>query len=341
MIGRAEIERRARELGFDDVRFAAVAPTPRREAFEHWLDAGMHGELSYLEDTRAVRLDPRVREAGAQSVILLSLGHAWKRPPHPGGRAGRVARYAWGRDYHNLIGKRLAKLKKQLRGAGVQVFGGVDTAPVVERAWAEAAGIGVFGKNTMVFRPGVSSWFFLAALVVDLPLEPDAPVARDHCGSCVRCLAGCPTQAFYGPYQLDARRCIAYWTIEVRGPSPPELRPGFSDWVFGCDVCQEVCPHNHHPPDPTEPDFLPRHAWLDLDEVLASDDDALLERFRGTPLRRPGAAGLKRNAAVVLGNLGDPEGLPVLHDHGLTHASEVVRSTAAWAIERLHRISRR
>lgn len=246
-----------------------------------------------------------------------------------------VARYAWGRDYHNLIGKRLKKLRRALRERGIQSFGGVDTAPIVERSWAQAAGLGVVGKNAVLFRPGTTSWWFLAALVVDAEVEPSVPDTRDACGSCSRCLVACPTDAFPAPRVLDARRCISYWTIEAAGCPPESLRAGFGRWVFGCDVCQEVCPHNHHPPDPTEPDFLPRHAWLDLDELLATPDDLLDERFTGSPLRRPRPHGLKRNAAIVLGNLADPGGLAVLHDHGLTHPHPAVQEASAWAIRRL------
>jgi epoxyqueuosine reductase len=332
---RDRIERWAAELGFSAVAVAAIGPTPQGQRATDWLAAGHHGDMDWLERTHAVRLDPRVRMPDAKAVVLLSLTHAWRRPPDPGGRTGLVARYAWGRDYHNLIGKRLKKLRRRLREIGVQSFGGVDTAPIIERAWAARAGLGVVGKNGMLFVPGSHSWHFLAAIVIDHAVDADPPVPIDACKACTRCLVGCPTDAFVRPTVLDARRCIAYWTIEARDLAPERLRPSFGRWVFGCDVCQEVCPHNHHPPDPTEPDFLPRHAWLDLDEVLATPDDALDARFTGTPLRRPGPHGLKRNAAVVLGNLGDPGGLAVLHDHGLTHAHPVVREASRWAIARL------
>jgi epoxyqueuosine reductase len=339
MDARARIAALAEDLGFTAVRFASIAdgprPTPHAAELSSWLAAGNHADMDWLERTAEVRIDPRVRMPDAKSVVVLGLGHGWKRPPDPGGRAGLVARYAWGRDYHNLIGKRLKKLRKALRGDGIQSFGGVDTAPILERAWAVASGIGVLGKNAVVFQPGRSSWGFLAALVLDVALEPDPPIGRDHCGTCTRCLVACPTAAFDGPYRLDARRCISYWTIEANALAPADLLPGFGRWVFGCDVCQEVCPHNHHPPDPTEPDFLPRHAWLDLDELLATPDDALMERFIGTPLRRPGAAGLKRNAAVALGNLGDDGAIDTLERYGLTHDAAVVQAAARWAIGQL------
>ncbi len=332
---RATIERLARELGFGAVGFAPVGTTPYHDELDRWLERGFHADMAWLERTHPVRLDPRRRMPEARTVVMLGLNHGWRRPPHPGGRAGMVARYAWGRDYHNLIGKRLKKLRRALREAGIRSFGGVDTAPIVERAWAERAGLGVIGKNCVLFVPGRFSWWFLAALVIDVPVQADRPLERDHCGSCTRCLTSCPTDAFRGPRQLDARRCISYWTIEAKGLAPEALLPSFGSWVFGCDRCQEVCPHNHHPPDPTEVDFQPRHAWLDLDELLRSSDEALDRRFLGTPLRRPRPHGLKRNAAVVLGNLGDAGALPVLHDHGLRHPHPVVREASRWAIARL------
>ncbi len=339
MSARARIEALATDLGFTAVRFASIAtdprPTPYADAFSSWLDAEKHADMDWLARTAEVRLDPRVRMPEAKSVVVLGLGHGWNRPPDPGGRTGLVARYAWGRDYHNLIGKRLKKLRRALREDGIASFGGVDTAPVLERSWATASGLGALGKNAVVFTPGSSSWGFLAALVLDVAIEPDPPIERDHCGTCTRCLVACPTRAFDGPYRLDARRCISYWTIEADDLAPESLLPGFGRWVFGCDVCQEVCPHNHHPPDPTEPDFLPRHAWLDLDELLATPDEALMERFIGTPLRRPKARGLKRNAAVALGNLGDDGAIETLERYGLAHDDAVVNRAATWAIRRL------
>jgi epoxyqueuosine reductase len=318
--------------GFAHVRFASIAPTPHGEAFRAWLDAGHHAGLPWLETGVDVRLDPRLRLPEARTAMVLAIEHHHRRPPDPGGRTGLVARYAWGRDYHNLIGKRLKKLRRALDEAGIQSWGGVDTAPILERSWATAAGLGFSGKSSVQIVPARTSWMFLAVLFVSAEAEPDAPL-RDHCGRCTRCLVGCPTDAFPAPHVLDARRCIAYWTIEAKGLPPPELRPRFGRWVFGCDVCQEVCPHNAAPPDPEEDDLLPRHAWLDLDELLLTPDDAVLERFTGTPLRRPGAVGLKRNALIVLGNLGDAGAEPAVA-HTLTHPDPIVRDAAAWCLSR-------
>jgi epoxyqueuosine reductase len=284
---------------------------------------------------RDPRVDPRARATWARTALVLAVHHHHLRPPDPGGRTGLVARYAWGRDYHNVVGKRLERLQRRLREEGIRCWGGVDTAPIVERAWADAAGLGFSGKNTVQILPGTSSWMFLAVLFVDAEAEPDLPVVRDHCGSCSRCLVACPTGAFAGPRDLDAGKCISYWTIEARDLAPAELLPGFGRWVFGCDVCQEVCPHNHAPPEMGEDPFLPRHAFLDLDELVASPDDALLERFTGTPLRRPGAVGLKRNALVALGNLGDVGAADVIRRNALDHPAAVVRAAATWALSRL------
>lgn len=324
----------AHELRFSAVRFARVGPTPRHDVYTAWLAAERNGEMSWLEQGRMVRGDPRIRLPEARTAMVLAVEHHHVRPPDPGGRTGMVARYAWGRDYHNLVGKRLKKLRSRLDALGIEAWGGVDTAPILERAWAAEAGLGFSGKNCVAILPARTSWMVLAVLFLAAEVPPDPPLG-DHCGSCVRCLKACPTDAFVGPRSLDARRCIAYWTIESRSLAPRELRAGFGRWFFGCDVCQEVCPHNHGPPDPEEDDLLPRHAWVDLDAILASSDDALTTTYNGTPLRRPGPAGLKRNAALVLGNLGDDGAVDGLRTHGLGHADPLVRAAAIWALDRL------
>ncbi|MEQ1501842.1 MAG: tRNA epoxyqueuosine(34) reductase QueG [Myxococcota bacterium] len=323
----------ARDAGFRITRFTPVRPTPHAAFLDTWLARGRAASMAWIARGRDVRADPRVRVPWARTALLLAVEHHHRRPPDPGGRTGWVARYAWGRDYHNLVGKRLKKLGAALDAHGIRSWGGVDTAPILERAWAEAGGLGFAGKNTLQIAPGRTSWMLLAVLFVDVDVPGDPPLG-DHCKACTRCLVACPTAAFVGPRELDAARCISYWTIEARGLPPVELRPGFGRWVFGCDRCQEVCPHNHHPPDPDEDDLLPRHPYLDLDWVVSSPDDVLLERFTGTPLRRPGAVGLKRNALIVLGNLGDRDGIPAVRG-ALAHPSEVVRDAARWALDRL------
>lgn len=324
----------AHARGFAAVRLASVGPTPHGEQYARWVERGSHGEMAYLARDVDKRLDPRVYMPEARTALALGVPYPSHRPPDPGGRTGLVARYAWGRDYHNLVGKALKKLIRDLRESGLRAWGGVDTAPIIERAWASAAGLGVTGKSCVQFLPGRTSWMFLAVVFVDAELEPDPPIATDHCKSCTRCLDACPTGAYRGAWDLDARRCIAYWTIEAKGLAPRELRPLFGRWSFGCDVCQEVCPHNHDPDESTHPDLAPRTPYLDLDAVLAASDEALVEQFTGTPLRRPGGDGLKRNALITLGNLGDVDGLASV-ERGRHHESPVVRAAAAWASGRL------
>ena len=325
----------ARGAGFSAVRFTQVGErAPRAEAYLKWLEDGHHADLEYMQRSVDVRCDARERLATIQTAVALGLSYHHVAPPDPGGRTGRVARYAWGRDYHNLIGKRLRKLRRAMWAAGIDSWGGVDTPPVLERAWAEAAGLGFSGKNTLQILPGSTSWFFLAVLFIDAACEPDPPLGSHHCGRCRRCLDGCPTNAFPAPRVLDTARCISYWTIEARGLPPRDLREHFGRWVFGCDDCQDVCPHNHAPPTSLERDFQPRNAWLDLDEIVTAEDEELLARFIGTPLRRPKAAGLKRNALLALGNLRDPEGIPAART-ALAHPAPVVRAAAVWALHRM------
>ena len=323
----------AADLGFT-VRFTPVGPTPWIAWYDRWIASGHHGDMHYLERGRDTRSDPRTRLSTVRTTMVLAIQHHHRRPPDPGGRTGMVARYAWGRDYHNLVGKRLRKLRRRLDEAGIASWGGVDTAPILERAWASAAGMGFTGKNSVQIIPAKTSWVFLAVLFLDVDVEPDRAILRDHCGTCRRCLDVCPTNAFLRERELDARRCISYWTIESRGLAPADLRPGFGRWLFGCDLCQEVCPHNAGADEGEEQDLAPRHAWLDLDEILQTPDHKLMERFLGTPLRRPRAAGLKRNALVVLGNLRDPGGLPSLL-LGAEHPEPVVRAAAVWALGQL------
>ena len=333
---RAEIEVLAHELGFAHLRVARVGPTPHGDHFRGWVADGHHADMHWLDKDPDTRLDPRTREESVRSAIVLAVEHAHRAAPDPGGLTGRVARYAWGRDYHNLIGKRLRKLRRALRERGVRSWGGVDTAPILERSWAAAAGLGFSGKNSVQIWPASTSWMFLAVVFVDLELPADTPLP-DHCGRCTRCLSSCPTDAFVGPRTLDARKCISYWTIESKLLPPRDLRAAFGRWIFGCDDCQEVCPHNTTPPPPVEQDFIGPNAWIDLPALLHTKDDALLERFRGTPIRRPGAEGLKRNAAIALGNSGSDAAIPALH-LALQHPSDVVQGAALWALGRLHAI---
>jgi epoxyqueuosine reductase len=269
---------------------------------------------------------------------MLAMNYRTSGPPDaPQPGQGRVARYAWGRaDYHTVIRSRLKILADFLHACrpGCTTRGVVDTAPLLERDFARLAGLGWFGKNTMLINKRRGSWLFLAALLTDIDLPPDAPHETAHCGTCTRCLDACPTQAFPQPYVLDATRCISYLTIELRGqPIPAELREGVGDWLFGCDVCQEVCPWNRKAPQSAELAFVPAAdlAPADCLELLALDERQFRQRFDGTALSRPGRAGLLRNACLVLGNTGDGRAVPALR-RALTDESPLVRGAAAWAL---------
>ncbi len=335
-----QLARAARALGFARMGVARAEPLAEEaERLQAWLAAGRQGEMAWMERTADVRADPR--HAGmlpsARSVVVLAAPYA--RDPAPvGPTPGRVARYARGRDYHNVLQKRARKLAALLREAGDEARVAVDTLPVLERAWAQRAGVGFVGKSCCLIVPGLGSHVLLAVLVTSAELEPDAPM-RERCGSCTLCLDACPTGAFVGPYELDARRCISYLTIELRGPIPEPLRAPMGDWVFGCDACQDVCPFNRTalpPPEVTEP-FAPGVRWdgLGAEDLLRMDEDAFARRFEGSPVRRPGREGMARNAAVVLGNGGDRRHLPVLREAAERDPSPVVRESARWAVGRL------
>jgi epoxyqueuosine reductase len=274
-----------------------------------------------------------------QSVVTVAVPHAADAPPFAAeGRYGRVARYAWGRDYHDVILPRLRALADTLveAGFGTRRKVACDHSPLLERAASARAGLGFVGKNTCLIRPRHGSWWFLAEILLDVPLPATPATADRHCGTCRDCLAACPTLAFPAPFVLDARRCIAYWTIEHRGPLPLDLRARLGAWVFGCDVCQEVCPFNAHAAPPPWPELAPDAGVgprLDLVEVLGiRDDDAFGRRFRDTALLRPGREGLLRNAAVVARNIGARAAVPALRVAVEADASPVIRAHALWAL---------
>ena len=251
---------------------------------------------------------------------------------------GRIARYAWGRDYHKRVRKKLLRLADAVRALApaCRVLAYVDTGPVLDRAWAERAGVGWIGKNTNVIRKGSGSWIFLGELLTDLAIEPDPP-AKNYCGRCARCIAACPTGAIIGPYQLDARRCISYLTIEHRGPIPLELRPGIGTRIFGCDDCQEVCPWNRFATPTANPDFAERAGQQtpELIALLALDAAGFAKRFEGTALRRAGRDRFVRNVAVALGNLEDRRAVAPLRRTLLEDTSALVRGHSAWALGRI------
>lgn len=331
---------RASSLGFQRMGVAEVAPLDVEAArLRAWLAEGRHGEMGYMADTADVRAD--VTHPGmlpsARSVIMLATSYARAEAPR-GPAPGKIARYAQGRDYHNVLQKRARKLAVMLRAEGHAVRVGVDSLPIFERAWAQRAGLGFIGKNCCLIVPGLGSHVLLTALVTSAELPPDAPM-KERCGSCTACLSACPTRAFVGPRELDGRRCISYLTIEQRGPIPEPLRPSMGELLFGCDVCQDVCPFNRTAPVPageTEP-FRADPRWDAHDAAaLLTMDDAEFEAYAvGSPIKRPGRRGMARNAAIVLGNVGDRRQLPVLEHAAAHHDGEVVREAAGWAASQI------
>ncbi len=335
-----EIKRQARRLGFDLVGITDPDPGPHADHYSDWLSRGYHARMGYMArpDAIAKRLDPRRIMPETRSILVVGMNY------YPGEFApttrlvGRVSRFAWGADYHEVMLERLRQLARWIDEQTAQPLSSrayVDTGPLLERGLAHQAGLGGIGKNSSLIHPRQGSYFFLGELLVDLELTPDAPSTTDHCGRCTACLDACPTGALVASRTVDARRCVSYLTIEHRAAIPESLRALLGDRVFGCDTCQAVCPWNQRFARPTdEPAFSPRHPTLDLVEVLTMDGQAFRARFRDTPLWRPRRAGLLRNAAVVLGNLREPAALPAL-EAARSDPHPLISEHAAWAIGRL------
>jgi len=329
----------AHALGFPLVGVCAAKVPGGLARFHEWLAAGYAGEMRFLADRAAAYEHPSAVLAGVRSIVMLALPYRTQPPQPEQSGEGRVSRYAWGTDdYHDVIHARLKQLATKLKelSPGAEVRGVVDTAPLLEREFAQLAGLGWIGKNTLVLNKRWGSWFFLAALLTDVELAYDAPHATDHCGTCTACLDACPTDAFVGPHVLDASRCISYLTIELRNPIPHDLRPGIGSWLFGCDVCQDVCPWNTKAPITSEPAFQPLADSnpLALVELFALDDEAFRQRFRRTPLWRSKRRGILRNAAIVLGNQRDLAAFPALVQ-GLNDSEPLIRGACAWAMGQL------
>ena len=290
----------ALELGFDLVAVGPAAPPEHGAALRRWVAAGHAGTMGYLERRLEERLDPDRVLPGARTAVCVALNYYQGEPVDPSWRP--IARYAWGRDYHDVIGPRLERLATHLAdAAGARSRGYVDTGPVLERDLAARAGLGWIGKNTMLLHPALGSWFFIGVLLTTAELVSDAPLA-DRCGSCRACLDACPTGAFLAPYVLDSRRCISYLTIEHRGDIDPDLHPDMTGWQFGCDVCQDVCPWNRKAPPAPHPEFRPRVAYPGAEAISHMDDASIREAFRDTALLRAKPAGLRRNALIYLEN---------------------------------------
>lgn len=336
----------ALELGFDLVGGAPLAPPRRAAEFVGWLDAGNHGSMAYLERNRERIVDPSRVLEGGRSLLLVGLGHSREALELPGG--ARVARYAAGRDYHNWMGKRLLKLRKRLEAQGLAgpFRGVVDAGPLMERSHAAQAGLGSESKAANLLTPGFGPWFFLGELLLGEELEPGAANAGGgdlgtlpNCGTCTACLDACPTQAIVAPGQVDARRCISYLTIEHRGAIARDLRAEIGAWVFGCDVCSEVCPWGSEAVDTSG--RLGSHRALEGDggSPLVGwllDLEGFSERLNGSPLQRPRREGLARNAAIVLGNLPSDEGREALITALERDPAPEVRSAAGWALAHGH-----
>jgi epoxyqueuosine reductase len=361
MNSKEAIRKRALELGFDDCRFTASHPPEHAPEFQKWLAAKMHGEMDYLERNAAKRVDPQQVLAGARTIITLAVNYAQERqaqdfelrrpeaqqsdepscgfaPRAPDFRppaSGFVARYARYRDYHDILGDRLKRLTAFVDGVGAKPARSlwyVDTGPLLERDLAQRSGLGFIGKHTNLISRQFGNWIFLAEILSTLELEPDAP-EKNRCGSCARCIAACPTAAIRAPFQLDARRCISYLTIELKGSIPVELRPAIGNRIYGCDDCLAVCPWNrfaregnlmkqHGLPDLAAPDML---------ELLALNEAKFKSRFAGTPLRRIKRRGLVRNVCVALGNTGDASALPALQT-AAGDSEPLIAEHARWAI---------
>jgi len=329
-----QVKARARDIGFDLVGITTAQPPQHSEHLRQWLAKDFHGEMGYMARNVDKRVSPSKILVDARSIVVVGLNYY--TGDHD--RTGRIARYAWGaRDYHELMSGKLEQLSgviAEIGGPGTRCLGYVDTGPILERDLAQRAGIGFIGKHTNLISRQLGNWLFLGEILTNLELPPDPP-EREYCGTCQRCMDVCPTRAIVGPYQLDARLCISYLTIELKGSIPVELRPLIGDHVFGCDDCLDVCPWNRFAQQSPVRQFQ-RREMPPLTEYLFWDEAKFRDFFRGTPIFRVKRRGFLRNVCVVLGNIGDQSALPALkcacHD-----VEPMVMEHAAWAIEQIRR----
>lgn len=303
----ARVKSLAAEQGFCRAGIARAEPLARPDYYRSWLAAGRNGQMAYLARNLALRLDPRGILAGARSFIVVAHPYRQPEPPRPTDQPrGRVAMYSWGRDYHKVVKGKLRALCDRLRsevGATFETRVCVDTAPIVERELAALAGVGWIGKNTMVIDPQAGSYFFLGVIATTLELAPDAALT-DHCGTCTRCLEACPTGAFPAPYQMDASRCISYFTIELREAIPAEFHRAMGDWVFGCDICQQVCPYNQRSTLGADPAYTVREPgpFPPLRELALWSEHDYRRNLAGSAMKRASLAMLQRNTAIAMAN---------------------------------------
>jgi len=328
----------AHTLGFQLAGIAPAAPADSFDQLCDWLQRGFAGDMDYMRRHAAARRHPSAVLPEVRSVVMVGMSYAPRTPELPSPGTARIARYARGADYHDILRGRLNQLLAWVQAEVPDCRGRavVDTAPLLERDFARRAGLGWFGKNTMLIDRRHGSYFLLGALLLDCELRTDAPHETSHCGTCTACLDACPTQAFAAPGLLDSRRCLSYLTIELKGSVPEEIRSSMTEWLFGCDVCQEVCPWNRKAPPGTEADLGMRADLVALDplEVMGLSEEEFRRRYRGTALWRTRRRGLLRNAALILGNRGDATALPALL-RALADPEPMIREAAQWAIERI------
>ncbi len=345
---KAELVARSVALGFDSCRIARCESPVHKREFQEWLEDGAAGEMDWLARGAEKRADPQKVLPGARSVIVVALNY-WQgvggtgavpsglEKGRHGGRpsSGRIARYAWGDDYHDVILKRLREMDEFLRTRGGVQKCYVDTGPILERDFAAEAGIGWHGKSTMLLDQKLGTWFFLGEILTTLELPPDTPqVAR--CGTCTRCMTACPTGAITSDHRLDARRCISYLTIELKGSIPLEFRPLIGDRIYGCDTCLDVCPWNRFAAISRESSFFARPATsaMQLRDFLSLDDDQFRALFRGSPIKRIKRRGFLRNVCVALGNVGNADDVPAL-ERAAADPEPLIAEHATWALDRI------
>jgi epoxyqueuosine reductase len=340
-VSRAELKTQlvsfAHEIGFDSCRVAACSIPAHANEFRNWLRDEAYGEMSYMERGEEKRSDPHKVLPGARSIVLMATNYFQGEQVRQAqtATAGRIARYAWGDDYHNLIENKLDKIDKFLRAFGGEQKCYVDTGPILERDHAARAGIGWHGKSTMLIDQRLGTWFFLAEVLTTLELPPDEPVP-DRCGTCERCITACPTGAITAPHRLDARRCISYLTIELKGSIPLDLRPLIGDRIFGCDDCLDACPWNRFAQLSRETAFSARPSTTEmaLRDYLTLSDGEFRTLFRNSPIKRIKRRGFLRNVCVALGNVGDLSDLPAL-ERAAADPEPLIVEHARWAIQRI------
>jgi len=339
----ALVKQYALELGFDLVGIAPAARVPHAEAYMAWLEAGYAGNMAYMARDPMRRQDPRLVMPETRSVIVVANSYFTGNPPAElwnDPTRGRIARYAWGRDYHEVLVHRLRQLAEFLQrhiGDEISWRAYVDTGPLLERDLAVMAGLGFIGKNTCLIHPQWGSYLVLGELLVSVELVYDAPITTGTCGHCTRCLDACPTGALVAPYQLDSRKCISYLTIELRDSIPEGLRAHMGNWIFGCDVCQSVCPWTRRFAHIGQQDFLyfePGRCVPPLLELLVMNEAHFRTRFGHTSVKRSGWRGLMRNVAVALGNWGDRTGIPALQ-HAAENSGPLIQEHITWALHRI------